>query len=74
MSKITDFMRKIGLLQVSKGDSATGEFDSREDLKDAEKQEQTEETSQEAPAQETPEEAKPQEEAPEQPEGPKMQM
>ncbi|MEA2006725.1 MAG: hypothetical protein U9O20_01000 [Patescibacteria group bacterium] len=44
MSKITDFLRKIGLLHVSKGDS---EFDSREDLKKPEEQK-----SQEVPAQE----------------------
>lgn len=33
-------MRKIGLLRVSKGDSTTGEFDSREDLKQPEPQEE----------------------------------
>ena len=34
MGKITDFLRKIGLLHVSKGDYVTGEFDNREDLKE----------------------------------------
>lgn len=33
MGKITGFLRKIGILHVSKGDYQTGEFDNREDLK-----------------------------------------
>mgnify|MGYP005838632767 CR=1 FL=1 len=44
MGKITDFMRKIGLLHVSKGDYVTGEFDDRKDLKEKNKEpEKTEE-------------------------------
>lgn len=33
MGKITDFLRKIGVLHVSSGDYNSGEFDNREDLK-----------------------------------------
>lgn len=57
MSKITDFMRKIGFLRASKGDATTGEFDSREDLKqpeEAQEPEPTPEAVDEAPN-ETPE-------------------
>jgi hypothetical protein len=61
MSKITDFLRKIGLLHVSKGDS---EFDSREDLKKPEEQKPQEAPAQEAPAQEAPAQEAPAQEAP----------
>jgi len=39
MGSFTDFLRKIGLLRVSKGDYTTGEYDNREDLKKEEKTE-----------------------------------
>lgn len=34
MKKITDFLRKIGVLHVSSGDYQTGDLDTREDLKE----------------------------------------
>lgn len=44
MGKITDFLRKIGLLHASKGDYYTGDIDNREDLKkEATEPEKTEE-------------------------------
>jgi hypothetical protein len=67
MSKITDFMRKIGLLHVSKGDSVTGEFDSREDLKQPEEKKEPEQ-------QETQGDSGQQQETQEAPEEPKQQM
>lgn len=33
MGAITDFLRKIGVLQMSSGDYQTGDIDNREDLK-----------------------------------------
>ena len=58
MSKITDFLRKIGLLHVSKGDSVTGDFDTREDLKEPE------ESPEEVQQPQEPQEAPQQQEAP----------
>ena len=47
MKALVNFLRKIGLLQVSKGDYNTGEFDNRKDLKE-------EPATPEAPAAEAP--------------------
>lgn len=69
MSKITDFLRKIGLLQASKGDATTGEFDSREDLKQPEETQEEEKAPEEVASQPESEQ-----EAPEMPEEPKQQM
>lgn len=62
MSKITDFLRKIGLLRVSSGDAVTGEFDSREDLKNQDEQEPAQEETQEGETDEEKKYSTPQEE------------
>ncbi len=62
MSKITDFLRKIGLLRVSSGDAETGEYDSREDLKNQNEQEPAREETQEEEVEEKNKYAAPQEE------------
>lgn len=62
MSKVTDFLRKIGLLRVSSGDATTGEFDSREDLKKQDEQETAQEETQEGEVEEKKKYSAPQEE------------
>ncbi len=47
MGSFTDFLRKIGILKVSKGDYQTGEFDNGEDLKKDENTETPTEDNQE---------------------------